>query len=128
MKTDKFNRMIEAFECDFSLIKEGKRTFASLDKQMKDSRCSLSEDMELMQELSTMLRYGQAEIHLIENPMTNADRIRNMSDEELAKFLELTEACGYNDGSITDFKNGHYMDMLEWLQAEVKEGNSNENT
>ena len=55
---------------------------------------------------------------------TNADRIRNMTDEELAKFLELTEACGYNDGSITDFKNGHYMDMLEWLQAEVKEGDS----
>ena len=63
-----------------------------------------------------------------EKKMTNADRIRNMTDEELAKFLELTEACGYNDGSITDFKNGHYMDMLEWLQAEVKEGNSNENT
>ena len=58
-------------------------------------------------------------------PKTNADRIRNMSDEELAKFLELTEACGYNDGSITDFKNGHYMDMLEWLQAEVKEGENN---
>ena len=60
--------------------------------------------------------------------VTNADRIRNMTDEELARFLELTEACGYNDGSITDFKNGHYMDMLKWLQAEVKEGNTNANT
>lgn len=54
-------------------------------------------------------------------PMTNADRIRNMSDEELAKFLEKVEDCGYNDVSITDFENGHYMDMLEWLQTEIKE-------
>lgn len=59
--------------------------------------------------------------HVPKQKKTNADRIRNMTDEELAKFLELTEACGYNDGSITDFQNGHYMDMLEWLQAEVKE-------
>ena len=130
MKTDKFNRMIEAFECDFSLIKEGKRTFASLDKVMKDSRYSLSEDMELMQELSTMLRYGQAEIHLTEKPMTNADAIRNMTDGELEKFIEqIVYYCRgrQNDKYCEDcplFKcrvcNGTY--ISKWLQAEVEEG------
>lgn len=118
MKTDKFNRMIEAFECDFSLIKEGKRTFASLDKVMKDSRYSLSEDMELMQELSTMLRYGQAEIHLTEKPKTNADRIRNFSDEELAEFLANMQ--GFAIKRKADSKE----EILRMLQAEVKEGAS----
>ena len=56
-------------------------------------------------------------------PQTNADRIRNMSDEELAEFIEQCEACGYNDGSITPIKDGGHMNMLEWLQAEV-EGDS----
>lgn len=71
VKTDKFNRMIETFECDFSLIKEGKQTFSGLDKMMKDPNSSLVKDMELMQELSTMLRYGQAEIHIVDEQETN---------------------------------------------------------
>ena len=63
---------------------------------------------------------------------TNADAIRNMSDEELAKriFLEfdVKDVCrfciptmrteGKCDGRC---KSG----ILQWLQAEVKEGNSN---
>lgn len=63
---------------------------------------------------------------------TNSDRIRNMSDEELAKriFLEfdVKDVCrfciptmrteGKCDGRC---KSG----ILQWLQAEVKEGNSN---
>lgn len=58
-------------------------------------------------------------------PMTNADRIRNMTDDELAKLLQEAEDCGYRDASITPIIEGYgYMDMLEWLQAEVKEGDS----
>jgi hypothetical protein len=128
MKTDKFNRMIEKFECDFSLIKEGKRKFSSLDIKMKDFRYSLSEDMELMQELSTMLRYGQAEIHLIKKPMTNADRIRNMTDEELAEFLVYTQSTikecmiGVADCKHENTDKDCKDCFLEWLQAEVEEG------
>ena len=62
-------------------------------------------------------------------PMTNADRIRNMTDEELAEFLTgeviTVVNCGDCDepeseyGScIGDCKNPY----LKWLQAEVKEG------
>lgn len=63
-------------------------------------------------------------------PMTNADRIRNMSDEELAEFLEKTVYyCRgrQNDNYCEDCPlfecrvcNGEYIG--KWLQAEVKEG------
>lgn len=63
-KTERFNRMIEAFECDFSLIEQGYGMFAELDKKMKDKRYALAEDMDLMQELSYLLRHGKAEIYV----------------------------------------------------------------
>lgn len=54
--------------------------------------------------------------------MTNADRIRIMTDIELAEFLNEVEAAGYNDNSITPKdRNGHNMDMIDWLQSESKE-------
>ncbi len=54
--------------------------------------------------------------------MTNAERIRSMSIEELAKFLSEVEEAGYKDESFTPkLENGYHMDILEWLQAESKE-------
>lgn len=62
-------------------------------------------------------------------PMTQADRIRNMSDEELADILfdDCTikmglETCKYLDCDGHDCKKC----VLEWLQAEVKEGGEDE--
>ena len=61
-------------------------------------------------------------------PMTNADRIRNMTDEELAEFLVRVngayakdcmvgiEVCKYDDCADMDCEDC----FLEWLQAEVK--------
>lgn len=43
-------------------------------------------------------------------PQTNADRIRRMTDEELADFLVTVETYGYHDQSIS----GTY-EMKEWL-------------
>ena len=54
-------------------------------------------------------------------PQTWGNKIRAMSDEELAEFLECVETAGYHDESITPMKNGFRMDMLEWLKSEVKE-------
>lgn len=59
-----------------------------------------------------------------ENPQTNADRIRNMSDEELAEFMAYNayceecyvkkdDSCCYPDGTC---KQKH----LEWLQSEAE--------
>ena len=49
--------------------------------------------------------------------MTNADRIRNMSDEELAEFL--------NDIKDNDFfmweTNRKYNGFIKWLQSESEE-------
>lgn len=57
-------------------------------------------------------------------PMTNADVIRNMTDEELAEFLCKIDTMGTNPKSIWngDFWIDEGEDLLEWLQAEVKEG------
>ncbi len=63
-----------------------------------------------------------------EKPVTNADRIRNMTDEELAKFLaedviNVVNCCDCDEpeseyGScIGDCKNRY----LKWLQTEVEE-------
>lgn len=60
-------------------------------------------------------------------PMTNADRIRNMTDEELAEFLSKTVddivSCDGCDEPINEYgscsgncKNPY----LKWLQAEAK--------
>lgn len=64
-------------------------------------------------------------------PKTNADAIRNMTDEELADMMFEScvekmglEECRYSDGGIHECKKC----ALEWLQSEVKEGNTNENT
>ena len=61
-------------------------------------------------------------------PKTNADRIRNMTDEELAKFLGGTHLhnCKIID-CIRKEENDKRIPLcsdcfLEWLQAEVKEG------
>ena len=59
-----------------------------------------------------------AEYEKAQKPMTNADRIRAMSDEELADFIIEAEACGNEGVSIADCG----MTMLEWIKqpAEVK--------
>ena len=57
-----------------------------------------------------------------EKPMTNADRIRNMTDGELAEFLANMQK------SAIKRKADSKEEILRMLQAEVKEGNSNENT
>lgn len=49
-------------------------------------------------------------------PMINADRIRRMTDDELADFLVTVETYGYHDQSIS----GTY-EMNEWLRAESEE-------
>ena len=53
--------------------------------------------------------------------MTNADRIRAMSDEELAEFLKTYFTCEYEcaaakDGCICDCSGT----IMDWLQSEVE--------
>lgn len=53
---------------------------------------------------------------MAKKPQTNADRIRSMTDEDLADFLVTVETHGYYDQSIS----GTY-EMMEWLLMESEE-------
>lgn len=64
--------------------------------------------------------------------MTNADRIRSMSDEELADFICSNFECKFCPIShiediwleaVCDAQHGHEIEKLvEWLQQPAKEG------
>ena len=64
---------------------------------------------------------------------TNADRIRAMSDEELAKFIRAVECCSYYGGDCgfpfcpsmegnlcNGIKENTSKGIVQWLQSEVK--------
>lgn len=55
--------------------------------------------------------------------MTNADRIRSMSDEELLDFICSIET--YDEGSVKTIEGGSALcsvtDVENWLQSEVEE-------
>ena len=58
--------------------------------------------------------------------ITNADRLRSMSDEELADFIrELNERCLAGAGMVDCSRNEECIDckdiVLEWLQSEAVE-------
>jgi len=54
---------------------------------------------------------------------TNADRIRAMSDEELAEFASHYISCGYCDAKTVGGGCGKNCkeNLLKWLQSEVEE-------
>lgn len=61
-----------------------------------------------------------------EKPMTNANRIRNMTDEELANSVYIP--CPYNDGVYGECKFGWHEQKqtceeckLEWLRMTTKD-------
>ena len=49
--------------------------------------------------------------------LTNADRIRNMNDEELKKFI-----CSMFKCEFCDFELGERCGLLNWLQQPAEEG------
>ena len=48
--------------------------------------------------------------------VTNADRIRAMTDEELAEFLGKTKAFGYNHADLSEYFTAEF---AKWLKKEV---------
>ena len=52
--------------------------------------------------------------------MKNADRIRTMTDEELACFLVRVDAKLYRDDlEVVTYRTDKAVDTLEWLEREV---------
>lgn len=72
MKTDKYTNMLEAFECDLSLAKDNEFSLSELDYSLQDNTSKISKDLELLQELSFLLRNGKAEINLVDDNMVSS--------------------------------------------------------
>ena len=53
--------------------------------------------------------------------MTNADKIRCMTDEVLASYLALTELKHYPQSDITEELDKSYDKWLNWLKKEAVE-------
>lgn len=74
--------------------------------------------MEQLRELPSDLSYAdKKDINIKNIPLTNADKIRSMSDEELAEFISEThdEEIGKFLGNITTCDN-NVKSIFEWLQ------------
>lgn len=56
----------------------------------------------------------------IEVPMTNADYIRDMNDEELSKFICGIYQVGNCDGLVNISEETNIDDFAKWLQEECK--------
>ena len=74
-------------------------------------------------DLKIILGYIDTYFEIVENDrQTNADRIRNMSDEELLDFICSIET--YGEGSVMAIKGGAAMcsvtEVEEWLQSEAE--------
>lgn len=83
----------------------------------KNSRCNLYTEIS---------NYAEKCKDFKPKKQTNADRIRSMSDEELADFIrELNEVCLAGAGKVDCSKNEECIDckgvVLKWLQSEVEE-------
>ena len=67
-------------------------------------------------------------MEIVEKKETNADRIMNMSDEELARFIQNISVYSEDEEPIIDvcIRETHttlyndYGDILEWLQSEAE--------
>lgn len=72
MKTHKFTNMLESFECDLRLAKDNEFALSELDEALQDKDSEISKDLELLEELSFLLRNGKAEINLVDDNIVNS--------------------------------------------------------
>lgn len=64
--TDKYTNMISAFQCDFSLARDGYSNLGLLDKMIEENNPSILQDIGLLEELEIGLRYGKLKIIEVE--------------------------------------------------------------
>lgn len=65
-ETKKYVDMIEAFECDFALARDGQRDLRHLQQGLQDKDEALLKDIDLLENLSFDLRHGKAKIIKVE--------------------------------------------------------------
>ena len=122
----KYNKMIEAFECDMTLARNGEKDISELD--FKDPQ--LLNDIELLESLSYGLRYGNLEIvetsnddvpdYALKTIIWNI--IRYATDNHIygAEFEEvvndLIEDKYMTEDELEKIDRGVYNDWLEWKE------------
>lgn len=127
----KYNKMIEAFECDMTLARDGEKDISELD--FRDP--NLLHDIDLLADLSCGLRYNKLKI--VE---TNKDDvpewalktiiwniIRYATDNHLEgiEFEEvvndLIEDKYMTEDELEKIDRGVYNDWLEWKEENIEE-------
>ena len=76
-----------------------------------------------------VLKWKEECFEIVEKKETNADRIRNMSDEELARFIHNISVYSEDEEPIIDVciretrttLYNDYVDILEWIQSEAEQ-------
>lgn len=88
---------------------------------MIDVRCPICKNRHSCMEIGINASEGCGMFALDDppkRPQTNADRIRSMTDEELARWLTKTQRIG----DVEVFCDGYYQLWLDWLKEEVADG------
>lgn len=63
-KTDKYDSMIRAFDCDFDLACQGDNVLSALQKNIENNNENTMANIKLLSELAYLLRTGDAEIRV----------------------------------------------------------------
>ena len=115
------NSWVDIYECEYEVIawQYKPEPYKESEEQGMRDKCSTCKHNDIDFDCS---KCGY-------KPKTNADKIRAMSDEELAEFLESFEVCTnceYADGKLCTFENpcthGFATAIaMKWLQSEVEE-------
>lgn len=92
--TNKFQDMVSAFQCDFSLAKEGTHSISELDPKIKTGDPRIMKDIDLLEELECGIRYGKLKIVEVSEE-DNAIMEKNKAKKPLKKdFLDVCPECG----------------------------------
>lgn len=81
--------------------------------------CEIFEIMGDSMPITHCKNYIQTRRETVRAKQTNGDRIRSMTDEELARFIANKQAQGYNDA---DHSDEFAIILLEWLRKDVDDG------
>ena len=96
---------------------------------LKEELCETCAHKEFCGEDANIIQLVKCEVYavqagILKSTATNADRIRSMTDEELAEWLNDMQgysfSCGLIEARISEYPN-RYNAWLEWLKEEAKE-------
>lgn len=129
--TKRYNKMIEAFECDMVLARNEEKSISELD--FKDPQ--LLNDIELLESLSYGLRYGNLEIvetnkddipdYALKTIIWNIIRYATDNHIDGVEFEEvvndLIEDKYMTEDELEKIDRGVYDDWLEWKEKNIEE-------